>query len=146
MWECCELHVIWYLLWCYARRIQFSWIIVFLSLHLKTSGQHVLDNETFVSQVVGVFAKQIVEGAVVTFYFLIICVVLQSNGEGWKIYLKPNELCRGSSVTCCSVCCRRRLLLCYVDWCNELSRKTSIRKWACQWCWNLKHFSVEPVR
>lgn len=34
-----------------------------------TSGQQVLDNKTLVSQVVGVFAKQIVEGAVVTFFY-----------------------------------------------------------------------------
>lgn len=31
------------------------------------SGQQVLDNETLMSQVVGVFAKQIMEGAVVFF-------------------------------------------------------------------------------
>jgi hypothetical protein len=33
------------------------------------SGLQVLDNETSVSQVVGVFAKQIVEGAVATVFF-----------------------------------------------------------------------------
>lgn len=37
------------------------------------SGQ-VLDNETLVSQVVGVFAKQTVEGAFATVFFLIISV------------------------------------------------------------------------
>ena len=46
-----------------------------------TSGQQVLDNETLVSQVVGVFAKQIVEGAVATVSFLIISFFYGRKGR-----------------------------------------------------------------
>ena len=74
-----------------------------------TSEQQVLDNKTLVSQVVGVFAKQIVEGAVATVFFPYYLRFFLRSEKGGMDNLFENEctvaIRPSPSVQYCAVLC-----------------------------------------